>query len=168
MERIPPPREEKFTVLGVRLEPKEIAWVEKHGGMAWFAGKVEQTMANLPNQDTVALWRNLVQRKQEIENEARATAYTALKKVLPPSQWIEIIEDHNELEDTFLTLFRSHVRYFFRLVPDLAALLEEYEAVLPQLKLTEAKVLAILQGNKVETDSVSCGLVLLTMARLEE
>ncbi|MFH1886987.1 MAG: hypothetical protein ABIM40_09840 [Pseudomonadota bacterium] len=164
MEHIPPPRGENFTVLGVRLEPREIAWVEKNGGLVWFADEMERTMASLPDQDTVAEWRNLVLRRQEIETEARMKVYTALKKVLPPGQWDEIIEDHHEPGDTFLTLFRSYVRYFFRLVPDLALLVEDYEAVLTRLETVEAKVLAMFHETQ---DSVGRALVFLTMTRLQ-
>ncbi|HIJ56422.1 MAG TPA: hypothetical protein HPQ03_09890, partial [Deltaproteobacteria bacterium] len=102
---IPPPRGERHTVLGVRLEPREIAWVEEHGGMTWFAGEMERTLTTLPDQDAVVEWRHLLERIREIETEARLTAYTALKKVLPAEHWLEIIEDHHEPGDTFLSLF---------------------------------------------------------------
>lgn len=166
---IPPPREEKCTVFGVCLEPKDIAWVEKQGGMDWFACEMEQNLASLPDQGTVGEWKKLVRQKQEIETQARLAAYTALKQVLPPDQWLEIIEDHHEPGDTFLSLFRSHVRYFFRLIPDLAPMVSEYEAVTERLDAFDAELLAMLKGKHPRLSCVeSTGRALVRMARLEE
>ena len=165
---IPAPRGERHTVLGIHLEPNDIAWVEKQGGMEWFTGEIDRTMASLPDQHTVTEWRGLVQRRQEIETEARLKAYTALKAKLPQDQWEEIIGDNNELGDTFLILFRSYVRCFFRLIPDLASLVEEYEAVSVRQEATDAKVLVMLRDRcSGQCDSAGQALVRITMDRLK-
>jgi hypothetical protein len=139
--------------------------------MDWFACEMEQTLASLPDREAVAEWKILVRQKQEIETRSRLVAYTALKQVLPPDQWLEIIEDHHEPGDTFLSLFRSHVRYFFRLIPDLAPMVAEYEAVTERLDVVDAELLAMLKGKYpglADVESTERALVRIIMARLEE
>lgn len=165
---IQPPRGERHTVLGIHLEPKDIAWVEGHGGMAWFSGEMERTLASLPDLEAVAEWKKLVNRKQEIETKARLIAYTALKAKLPPEQWRDIVDDRNELGDTFLALFRSYVRGFFRLIPELEAMVQEYEAVLARQEPVDAIVLSMLRDKQSgKWDSAGQALVQITKDRLK-
>lgn len=162
-------RGQEFRFFGYMPDHKTVEWIMTNGGHECFRNEVRNTFLSLPTH-LAAEWVKTFDVMESLFLEIRATIYGLLEKRLDLTRMTALLEDNEELEDVFLTLFGSYVRCFFLLIPEVSDKIVAYEALETRFAVlgNELRSVACREFNLPDEGSMGKVLVLKTLELLRQ